>query len=68
LPGQPRRIPFPQQPQPMVTNLQMPIVRGFDRLLMPAVNGVVFQEVLDAVRCSYVARGDEVQVGSPSRS
>ena len=54
---------FTQQPQPVLANRQVPVVCGFDRLLIPTVDGVVFQEVLDTLGRPDVVRRDQVQVG-----
>src|SRR6185503_16659781 len=58
-PRQPRRILLTQQPQLVVTNLQMAVVCGFDRLLIPTADRVVFQEVLDTVGRRDVVRSDQ---------
>ena len=60
LPGQARRISFAQQRQPVFTNGEVS-ARCFDRLLIPPVDGVVFQEVHDIVGTTDVIGGDQLQ-------
>src|SRR5688500_18734252 len=52
-----------QQPQPALVNLQIHVVSSPDRLLVPAVNGVVSQQIFDALRCADVVCRNKIQPG-----
>ena len=47
----------------MLTNSEVSVVGCFDRLRIPSVDGVAFQEVLNVFGRTQIVRGDQAQVG-----